>query len=642
MRSVDVRRILNDALREAFDPLPRVSLHGTMAVTAGLKVQTGSLLTSLAGDQHAIQTVVEFAPSSEYEAAKARLLDDSRSRPSRNIIGLVTRANAELDDLAGEIYRCQRIAELHRNEPDQEVKDYCVGQMDRAARLAQQLKLRIRQTLQGGSFVFRGQLTAVTALDTDLLEAARKLLADVADQVFDRYSQAPVRVSTDAAERFLKVANPAAIGSTLDPLGLVQSVAGKATFRTDHKAMLSIRDEIDRLGTLDGKRLLEHFSGDPYGWSPDTTRYILAAMLMAGEIKLKVSGREVTAAGQQAIDALKNNNAFKSIGVALRDERPPIEMVGRAAERLSELIGELVIPLEQEISKAASKHFPRLQHDYGPLAERLAALGLTGADRIREVNRDLADVLLTDASDATQRLGAEDSRLHDNLKWAAEVKRALENGLDATVRELQAHRAEIDALPDTGVPGDLRRELAEDLSTVTQRLATADFHQHAADLSSILTHIKSRVRDAAIALTQRQGARIKAAGEEFPRIPEWEDLTPEERGNVMSRLDDLAFKPTDDLAGLRRLLARDYDINSTLDELKRSVARDGQERRRKRFEEERNRCKERDVSTLKETVVLRPVLSTTADLDALIDQLNAIKRKTGGYTGIEVSFEIDR
>ncbi|HPD54597.1 MAG TPA: hypothetical protein PLI08_11675, partial [Bacteroidia bacterium] len=48
------------------------------------------------------------------------------------------------------------------------------------------------------------------------------------------------------------------------------------------------------------------------------------------EIKLKVSGREVTAAGQQAIDALKTNNSFKQIGVSLRDERPSIETLGRA------------------------------------------------------------------------------------------------------------------------------------------------------------------------------------------------------------------------------------------------------------------------------------------------------------------------
>ena len=36
------------------------------------------------------------------------MLDDSRSRAGRNIIGLLARANPDLDDLANEIYRCHR------------------------------------------------------------------------------------------------------------------------------------------------------------------------------------------------------------------------------------------------------------------------------------------------------------------------------------------------------------------------------------------------------------------------------------------------------------------------------------------------------------------------------------------------------
>ena len=44
--------------------------------------------------------------------------------------------------------------------------------------------------------------------------------------------------------------------------------------------------------------------------------------MLVAEIKLKVAGREVTVNGQQAIDALETNNAFKSVGVSLREERP--------------------------------------------------------------------------------------------------------------------------------------------------------------------------------------------------------------------------------------------------------------------------------------------------------------------------------
>ena len=641
LRTVDVRRIFNDSLRETFDPLPRVSLHGSMTVAAGLKVQQGASVTSLAGEQNAIQAVVELAATSDYEAARVRLLDDSRSRAARNVIGVLARANPELEDAAGEIYRCQRIAELHRSDPDQEIKDYCTGQLDRVTKyLAPQLRSKIKQALQAGSFVFRGQATAVTALDVDLLEAAKKLLADAAEQVFDRYGEAPARVGTDTAEKFLKVANPAAITSALDPLGLVQVSAGRASFRTDHKAMISIRDYIDKRGTVDGKRLLDDFSSDPFGWSPDTTRYIVAAMLVAGEIKLKVSGREVTAAGQQAVDALKTNNSFKPVGVALRDERPSVETLGRAAERLTELIGDMVIPLEQEVSRAAVKNFPRFQHDYGPLAERLSGLGLVGSERVQALNQDLADVLFTDASDAPQRLGAETSNIYDNLKWAAEVKRALDNGMAATLKDLQTHRREIDALPDTGVPGDLRREVADDLQQLTERLEAADFHRHGADFNSQLTHLKARAREAAITLANKQKDRLKDGVEELQRTPGWEETTQEERSNAVAQLEGLATDASQDLAGLKKLLSRDYDIHSTVESLKRAIQRQGLERKRQRVEEAQAQTGTKGPTKLTKAVQLPAKLTAAADLDTVIDELIDLKAQLDLYSEIDISFVV--
>ena len=102
------------------------------------------------------------------------------------------------------------------------------------------------------------------------------------------------------AEKFLRTSNLAAITSRLDPLSLVQVVSGQPSIRNDHKALVSIRDYIDRSGTVEGKRLTEHFGGAPFGWSPDTLRYLVAGLLVAGDVKLKVSGKEVTVNGQQA------------------------------------------------------------------------------------------------------------------------------------------------------------------------------------------------------------------------------------------------------------------------------------------------------------------------------------------------------
>jgi hypothetical protein len=315
-------------------------------------------------------------------------------------------------------------------------------------------------------------------------------------------------------------------------------------------------------------------------------------------------------------------------------------MLGRAAERLTELVGDMVIPLEQEISKAAAKHFPRFQHDYGPLAEKLGGLGLNGGDRIRSLNQDIVDILFTDASDAPQRLGSETSAIYDNLKWALEVKRALDNGLDGTLRELQSHRYDIESLPDTGVPGDLRREVSEDLALLSERLTKDDFYRHTADFNSQLTHLKSRVRDTVITLADQQKLRLKEGIEDLQRIPEWAELTQEERGNAVNRLDCLTLGATQDLVGLKKVLSRDYDINSTLEELKRSIQRQGQERLRQRIEEERAKAGNNGPTKLSKSLLVPVKLTSAADIDSLIQQLYEIKAQLRLYTEIEVSFII--
>ena len=212
--------------------------------------------------------------------------------------------------------------------------------------------------------------------------------------------------------------------------------------------------------------------------------------------------------------------------------------------------------------------------------------------------------------------------------------------LDATLRDLQAHRGDIKALPDTGVPGELRRELAEDLETLSERFVKEDFYKHTADFNSQLTHIRSRVRDAAIKLSEQQKLRLKEGVEDLQRLPEWEELTQEERGNAMGRLDGLALDATQDLSGLKKLLARDYDINSTIDDLKRSIQRQGQERQSLRMEEERAKTGGKGPSKLTRKVAVPTKITTAAGVDTVIQQLNEIKAQASLYAEIEITFSV--
>lgn len=646
LRSVDIRSIMNSALRDSFDPLPRAMIAGSLQVSCGLKVLSSSNnVQSLAGDKHAIQSLVQFSEPTEYGPMRSAAVDESRQRQAQNIIYMLGRTDSTIKELADEVYRCQRIEELYRNDPDQEIRDYCTVQKDRAERLKTQLQQKYQTALYQGSFVFRGEVTAIATLGERLLDAARKQLGEVAERVFERYSEAAVRVETSAAEKFLKQENLSAISQPLDPLGFVQLVGGRPQIDITQKAIVSIRDYIDRNGTVEGKRLSTHFSAPPFGWSQDTLRYILSAMLVAGEITLKISGREVKTVGQQAIDALKSNKSFSKVGVALRDYKLPMAVLERACERLTELIGDTVVPLEQEIAKRAMKHFPRYQRDCGSLGARLSALQLAGGDRIQSLNDELAEVMLNDASDATKRLGGEESALYANLKWAGEVKRSLENGLERSLKQLQIHRRELEDLPTSGVPGALRQALSDELEQLGQRLARDDFYEHDADFNTLLTTIQTQVRAAVRELTVQQQQRIEEGSEDLQRLPEWQELLGEERSNVLQRLEEMLAKPTEDLQGLKHLLARNYDLSTTLSDQKAKVQRIVADRRQQQQQEalEKARSSEEDgiAAVFQREVVIPGKITSVTQLEILLRTLQTIKTELPGYASIDISIQLE-
>jgi hypothetical protein len=631
LRTIELSRIRNDALRSAFAPLPSTRLRGSLLVTSGLGINTGLNVTNLAGERETIQSVVEFAAPADFAQAHARLLGESLQRDAAYRIFLLGRSVGQIDVLLAEIYRCQEIVQRHRNDLDAEVKEYCTGQLDRAVRLASDLEYLLRRSLSQGSILFRGETNAADSLGSDVLDALRRYLATVAEQVFDRYSEAPVRVDTDVAEKVLRLGNLRGVSAALDPLHLVQVSSGAPAIDVEARPLVSIRDYLDRNGAVEGRRLTDHFSSAPFGWSPDTLRYLVTMLLLAGQVKLKVGGREITVGGQQAIEALRTNNTFKNVGVALRDgDRLPAEVLARAAERLTALTGDTVLPFpEDEISKAVVKRFPQFQFQFGPLAERLQALELPGAEQVREVNQQIADLLLTDASDAASRLGGETSSLYEGLVWAQAVDRALKQGLEQTVRALHRHRRVVEMLLEAGVAGDLGAELTEDMEQMRQRLGQPTFHRHAADLATLLNAVKARVRKAAEAVQGTLAESVRSALKELAQMPQWAALTHEEQVGVQTQIERMRIEAPADVEGLEALVKAEADLWRQLNRLKREIVRLAEDRKlRKRIKESNSR------------VVRIPARVTNAgQLETIIQELQAIQDNFQTYDVIEITVE---
>ena len=65
--------------------------------------------------------------------------------------------------------------------------------------------------------------------DVDLLAATNKQLETAAEQVFEKYGEAPIQAESALAERLLKTSNLAQIASKNNPLGLVRTVGGRTS-----------------------------------------------------------------------------------------------------------------------------------------------------------------------------------------------------------------------------------------------------------------------------------------------------------------------------------------------------------------------------------------------------------------------------
>jgi hypothetical protein len=297
-------------------------------------------------------------------------------------------------------------------------------------------------------------------------------------------------------------------------------------------------------------------------------------------------------------------------------------------------VGETVLPFpEDEISKAAIKHFPQFQYRFGPLAERLSALGVAGADQLREVNQQIAELLQSDASDAPKQLGAEESSLYDGLKWAREVDLALKAGLERTIQELQRHRGAIEALRSTGVPGDLRNDLADEMAQLNQRLGQPSFYRHAADFATALTAIKVRVRGAAEAMQRSLVESVSEARQDLARLTDWPELTQEEQIQAQAQLDDIETAATLDLAGLELLLAQEAELWAQVRILKKQIAQRAHDRR---VAQQQAGNDERFIKDGRTKVVRIPAIVTSAiQLADVIAQLQAIQAEIEIYDQFE-------
>ena len=612
IRENDRKALLNSTIRELFLPRPSARLAGARDVRAGLKTMAGNQVISLDGDKEDVHFCMVLSDAEGYDRMVNDITQESNTRSALYQIFLLGKEPSGLATNIEDALRSKAVHEKHRQSVDAAIREYAEAQIERHDRAVQNISRSLEKTFAAGSFFFRGQRKPVEEQDAKLNKACDVILGDVASRIFSKYQEAAIQPPTDLPEKLLR-AGMANVTQALDPLNLISVVNGQPQLKEDHPAVISVKDYLNSRGTVDGKDLLNYFSAPEFGWSKDALRYIAAAMLLGSLIKVTYGNVTANVVGDITLGAFHNNQSFNKAGIALRDTRPDLESIARAADRLQDFSGNSVLPLEDEIAAAAKKLFPDLQSKCTSLSRELGALGLAGSDRLDSISSTLSSSLQSDASDATNLVGAEKSALYDDIDWMIHLQNELNGGLKEVIREIRDTQVTVEGFPESGVPGEIRNECTALSSSADALLNNGQFIDQKEKLVKVADDLKQTVDEGITRLKEAQEKDKEEFTNQIQSSATWTALQEDERQSINQSIEGLQSPGQAGLEGLKALVNHEYDLNNRLKAL------------RKEAEKLAEQKKAEVVMEAAEEMNAPRRFETKSDVEQLIQKLNSLK-----------------
>jgi len=577
----EINQLRSDLLSKIFDPLPSAMLQNTKKVTAGVRFGK----TPVAGEGEDIQIRIERASPAAFEARRQELLLDTNSkREFEKTIALLVSLPEEIDDLLVDAKRSDFIlGSIPERDADKDVAQFLRSERALLTRCQEKAQRLIAKALfDSGVFIFRGGPKPVKEDSSTLETACRKAVEAAAKQVFHKFHLVPIRPPTDLAAKFLEIERLERMPAERDPLKFVAKTGAHHTVQISQDALAEARrafqERLDATGSgrLLGKAIQDDFADAPYGWTKDATRYVFAALFRASEIQLHTGEGIVTTVGPKAVEAFKSSVAFNRIGLSLRNSKPPLDALDRAARRLEDLFAVEVLPLEEHISRAVRTHVPSVIEDVSSLPDRLRLLRLQGTERAQTLLQTCADLLKEDASGATTVLGANECQLQSDVVWAQTVAKALSDDGEELVRDAHKLVSSVSEL------GELFPKESEGLlppavrETIVEILNSKTFFERISDLRTAMAVALTKIRQRYIELRDEYGDAVQQARNELEDTGDWLKLTPEDRQEIASRLlsADVPDQPRSgrEFVDLQLLMTRRTGLPAQLQLLRGEVA----------------------------------------------------------------------
>ncbi|MEZ5124915.1 MAG: BREX system P-loop protein BrxC [Thermoleophilia bacterium] len=576
----EVSLLRNKVLEGVFDPTPSVRLQNVKEVKGGVRFEK----VRIVGDGADVDFRIHMVDARSVEVRRKELLVETNTSPElRDQIVWLVSTPEELEDELIRACRSDWVLSVTReSETDRDVAQFLRAERQASDAARRRVRALLERALLEGTFVFRGRSTPVSEAGETLLAASKKLLGEAAGDLFKSFTLVPIRPQTDLAAKFLGVEELAKMTKELDPLGLVLTKGSSPRVDTDCDALAETLRALDQrleeagsAGRLQGSAIQDMFAAAPYGWSKDATRYLFAALLVGKEVEFHGPDGVIRGAGPAARDAVKSAVAFNRLGVSRRETPVSFEDLSHAAERLRDMFGIKVMPLEDSIAKAVKEHVSLLVDDLANLPERLRLLGLPGEERARAVVDTLTSLLQQDEVGKVSILAAEQSSLLADTKWARALEKTFDGGAEADLVRARSLVSEVRSL-QVLFGAQLKESVSEDtLVTLEDDLTSNAFHERLPQIrNGVVSIVKSLARQYESALTEYL-AGVERALAAVQAVPDWTRLSESEREAIAASVGASGLPPKardgHECEDLQRLLVAGVQLLAERDAAMRAV-----------------------------------------------------------------------
>lgn len=541
--------VLQKQLQDMLSPAPSVNVYSSKTITAGVELTERNRPYNI----HAATSLkinVRFVDGASYNETHQYLLTESTRQENSRILYWLCTLSKDKEAILQEIVRSQNIKNRHQNETNKEIQAYLRAQSDNAEEKKRQLTQILREAMANSEIIFRGSPQQVN-------EETYKTVAlkQIAEKVFEKYPLASTNMKSDCVNKLASYSDITTIPAALNPFGIINT--SKGTIDTSNAAIAEIKDFIALRNEATGQDVVNHFERDPYGWSKDTIRYIVALMLKASIIQIRVAGKNITVFGDSAVDAMSTNNSFNKVSISLNTEGAlTIPELLKAAQNLTSLFNSSrIAPVKDQIAKEAYAKIKYYQPRFKNLIPDFANLHLAGLQSMQLAVNYGQRILDSEGGEAAYLLGKDEDCVK-SFKYAMDfMKCNKQAGLIDQLKHINLLSNQASTLPELTQLSDFKKHVTEVGQVYNDYIGNADLPSIVSEITDLRNQIDSYLTQACVEFQTQGNSILGDCRDEVKAMAEYPQLTDSQKIQIDTQLDNLNIDcRSNTIEGLREMV----------------------------------------------------------------------------------------